>query len=85
MTKAELIKMVADKENVTQDVAKRIIESFLVEVKRETMNSGRLALGGFGVFKKNVSKARNGRNPQTGAEIVIPSKTSMKFKESANG
>lgn len=85
MTKTDLIKLVAEKENVSQIVAKGVIETFLSEVKRETIESGRVALGGFGIFKKHVSKERNGRNPQTNESIVIPSKTSIKFKESANG
>jgi len=83
MNKSELIKLVAEKTNTPQNQAKEVIETFLSEVKRETLESGRMAIGGFGIFKKNISAERVGRNPQTGASVTIPSKTTIKFKESA--
>jgi nucleoid DNA-binding protein len=36
-------------------------------------------LPGLGTFRKRETKARVGRNPQTGAEIQIPAKTKAAF------
>ena len=83
MSKSELIKSVAEKTNASQIQVKEIVDLFLDVVKKETLESGRFAIGGFGIFKKYVSAERVGRNPQTGASVNIPSKTSIKFKESA--
>lgn len=41
-----------------------------------------VSIRGFGTFKTATSAARKGRNPQTGKEIQIPAKTSLKFKAS---
>jgi len=35
---------------------------------------------GFGTFSTSERKARDGRNPATGATIKIPAKTLVKFK-----
>jgi nucleoid DNA-binding protein len=85
MNKTDLIKVVAEKNNYPYYSTKKTIETFLEEVKRETIESGRMAFGGFGTFKRYVSKERKGRNPQTGESIIIPSKTSIKFKQAENG
>jgi nucleoid DNA-binding protein len=36
-------------------------------------------LPGLGTFRKRETKARTGRNPQTGQEIQIPAKTKAAF------
>ncbi|MCX5839851.1 MAG: HU family DNA-binding protein, partial [Deltaproteobacteria bacterium] len=41
---------------------------------------GTVTLLGFGTFRVSKSKARNGRNPQTGKEIKIAAKKVPVFK-----
>jgi DNA-binding protein HU-beta len=40
----------------------------------------RVIIKGFGTFETKTRAGRNGRNPQTGAVIVIPAKTVLTFK-----
>ena len=41
--------------------------------------NGEFTVPGFGKLKKTHRKARDGRNPATGAVIKIPAKTTVKF------
>ena len=82
MNKSELIKSVAEQTSVTQEVAKKVLNAGFATIEKETMENGRVAIAEFGVFKKHESAARTGRNPQTGASMEIPARTTMKFKPS---
>lgn len=82
MNKSELIKSVAEQTSVTQEVAKKVINAAFETIEKETLENGRVAIAEFGVFKKHESAPRQGRNPQTGAPLQIPARTTMKFKPS---
>lgn len=43
-----------------------------------------VVLRGFGTFKAERKKARIGRNPQTGKEVMVPEKIRVSFKPSKN-
>ena len=45
----------------------------------EVKTNGEFTLPGFGKLEKTHRKAREGRNPATGATIKIPAKTTVKF------
>jgi nucleoid DNA-binding protein len=47
---------------------------------KELKKGGKIGLVGFGTFSVSKRKAREGRNPQTGATIKIPAKKVVKFK-----
>ena len=49
MSKSELIKSVAEKTNSTQIAVKEIVDLFLDGAKKETLESGRFAIAGFGI------------------------------------
>ena len=80
MTKAELIAQVAGKAQIRKVDAEKAVNG-LIEIISNTLKSqGRLALAGFGTFMVAQRKAREGRNPQTGAPIKIPATKVVKFK-----
>lgn len=82
MSKSQLIKKVAEENHLTASNVKLVVEAFLTTLKKETLEKGKVILPGFGTFKKHDSPERMGRNPQTGASVKIPQKTSIKFKQS---
>lgn len=53
-----------------------MIESITGELKKK---EGKITLVGFGTLKTIIKKRKKGRNPRTGAEIIIPKKRSVKF------
>jgi DNA-binding protein HU-beta len=63
------------KKSEVKSVIDAITELATVEVKK----NGEFTVPGFGKLKKTNRKAREGRNPATGAIIKIPAKTTVKF------
>lgn len=82
MNKSELIKVVAYKASITQEMAKKVVNATFEVIEKATMEEGRVAIAEFGVFKKHESAARVGVNPATKEKIQIPAKTLIKFKPS---
>lgn len=83
MTKAELIDAVAKQSGVTKADAERAIGAFFDIVTKSTKKGDKVAWPGFGSFSTSKSKARTGRNPQTGAAVKIAASTRMKFTSSS--
>jgi DNA-binding protein HU-beta len=82
MTKAELIDAVAKKADVTKADAEKTLGAFFEIVTTSAKKGDKVAWPGFGSFSTSKSKARTGRNPQTGAAVKIAASTRMKFTSS---
>ena len=80
MNKAELIMNVSEKANVTQKVAKVIVDT-LFDSMIESMEKGeRIEIRGFGSFAVRHYNAYKGRNPKTGQIVDVPPKKVPFFK-----
>tara|TARA_R100000951_G_scaffold94305_1_gene83001 strand:- start:3719 stop:3991 length:273 start_codon:yes stop_codon:yes gene_type:complete len=83
MHKKELVEAVAKKTGKSQKDVKETLEAILSTIN-ETMKKGdKVTLIGFGTFSVQQSKARTGRNPQTGKAMQIKAKKRPKFKAGA--
>jgi DNA-binding protein HU-beta len=80
MTKTQLVRLVAEKHELSNKQAAAILEHLADTAIRETKKSGVFILPGLGRLVKSNRKARMGRNPQTGEAIKIPAKTVVKFR-----
>jgi DNA-binding protein HU-beta len=83
MTKSELIDKVAGESGVSKADAERVIDAFFDTVVAAAKSGDKVAWPGFGSFSTSKSKARIGRNPQTGAEVKIAASERMKFTQSS--
>ncbi len=83
MTKAELIDAVAAATGGSKADAERAIGAFFDLVVDAAKKGDKVAWPGFGSFSTTKSKARTGRNPQTGAVMKIAASTRMKFTPSS--
>ena len=80
MTKAELIEQMAKDAKVSKAAAGKALDSFVDGVKKALKKkAGKVTVVGFGTFSKVRRKAREGRNPQTGAKIKIKARNAVKF------
>ena len=80
MNKTELVAAMADKAGLTKKDADAALKAF-TEVVEGTLKAGdSIQLVGFGTFEVAKRAERTGRNPQTGAEMVIPASKAPKFK-----
>lgn len=81
MNKQELIKAMAEKNNMNIRENEEVLNSF-IETVEETVGSGEaVSLIGFGTFERRERAARTGINPQKPNEkIEIPAKKAPAFK-----
>lgn len=56
------------------------VEATLEAIKEALKKGEKIQLVGFGSFQVRAKRARKGRNPQTGSEIVIAARKVLKFK-----
>lgn len=72
MNKGELVDAIASKTSVNKKTADEVLTATL-EVIVETVSADqKVTLVGFGSFESRERKAREGRNPKTGAKMEIP-------------
>lgn len=84
MTKPELIKVVAEGANITQVLAKEVIESAMNLIKTAIVEEGRFDYHGLGVFKLVARKACLRPNPQKpGEKVKVAAFNTVKFRPSA--
>ena len=80
MNKSELVEKIAEEADVSRAAASRTLDA-AIKVVTEALQAGdQVTLVGFGSFVVAEREARKGRNPATGAEIMIPASRSPKFK-----
>jgi DNA-binding protein HU-beta len=80
MTKTQLLATLAEQNDLSKKQAADLWDSFVALVYKEVKSSGQCVVPGLGKLVKQDRKARQGRNPATGATITIPAKTVLKFR-----
>lgn len=79
MTQSQIISTLADSSGLKKTEVKTFFDSLAELATNEVKKNGEFTVPGFGKLKKTNRKAREGRNPATGAVIQIPAKTTVKF------
>jgi DNA-binding protein HU-beta len=73
MTRADLVKAMADSTGMSQTDVDKVLGAFLDEVTNVVAKGGeKLTIPGFLTFERAHRNARTGRNPQTGEPVEIP-------------
>jgi DNA-binding protein HU-beta len=91
MNKGELVDAVAERASVTKKQADAVLTAALETIMEAVSNDDKVTLVGFGSFESRERKAREGRNPSTGAPMTIPATTvpvfsaGKAFKELVSG
>jgi DNA-binding protein HU-beta len=80
MTQSEVINHFAEKTGMKRAQVKEFFEELSNLASTEVKSNGEFVLPGFGKLVRSERKAREGRNPATGATIQIPAKTTLKFR-----
>ncbi len=79
-TQSEVINHFAEKFGIKRQQAKDYFDELASLAGEEVRTNGEFVLPGFGKLVLSQRKAREGRNPATGATIQIPAKTTLKFR-----
>lgn len=82
MSKKDLIDAVAEKAEITKDKAGEAVDAMISYIETQLKDAGEVRLPPLGTFKVATRKAREGRNPSTGATIKIPAAKVPKFQPS---
>jgi len=80
MTKADIIRVLADQVGLTRREAAAVLSVVLDGVVDAIREGEKVELRGFGSFRTRKRQARAGRNPRTGAQVNVPPKVVPYFK-----
>jgi nucleoid DNA-binding protein len=80
MTKSDFIGNLAENLACSKQEGERVLDAMVETLRMALANGERIDLRGLGSFKVRESKTRQGRNPKTGATIMIPAKRTAAFR-----
>ncbi|MFO7637699.1 MAG: HU family DNA-binding protein [bacterium] len=80
MTKEQIVAKIAKEAGISKKAATVSLNSFVGAVTAELKKGGKVPLVGFGTFEVRKTKARTGRNPQTGQALKIAAGKRPVFK-----
>jgi DNA-binding protein HU-beta len=80
MTKSKIVAHMAEKCGISKKGVNQFFEELFKLAVRETKGAGKFVIPGLGRAVKRHSKARMGRNPQTGEAIKIKAKTVVRLR-----
>ena len=79
MTKSQLVQRLAEAAELNKRQADAVLQK-LVDITVGSVRKGDpVKIPGLGTFRKVQTKARMGRNPQTGEQIKIPARKKVRF------
>ncbi len=82
LTKADLVNKLYESEVMSKAEAVRAVET-VIEIIKETLEDGEnVLISGFGKFTVKDKKARRGRNPHTGEDLILAPRRVVTFKPS---
>ena len=83
MNKSELVDNMATAAGISKAAAEKSLTGLLESITNALSSGDKVTLVGFGTFSTSERKARQGRNPQTGAKIRIKASKTVGFKPSS--
>lgn len=80
MTKADIVRILAEEVGLTRREAADTLTVVLDGVVDAIRHGEKVELRGFGSFRTRNRQARQGRNPRTGTQVKVPPKVVPYFK-----
>jgi integration host factor subunit beta len=80
MTKAELVDEVSRVSDLTRKHTEVIVDAVFTSIVDALQQGDKIELRGFGSFRVRRRDSRKGRNPKTGAGVLVPAKRVPHFK-----
>jgi integration host factor subunit beta len=83
MLKSQLVERIAEQNrHLYQRDLENVINAVFDQIVAALARGGRVELRGFGAFSVKSRRARDGRNPRTGAHVTVDRKSVPSFKTS---
>ncbi|HNG14420.1 HU family DNA-binding protein [Accumulibacter sp.] len=83
MNKSELIDAIAARTELSKATCAKALDAVVDTIVDAVAEGETVTLVGFGSFRASGRAAREGKNPKTGAKIMIPQTTVPKFTAGA--
>lgn len=80
MTRSELVEATARQAGVARPTAERVVNVLFAAIRDALARGDRVEVRGFGSFQARQYRGYTGRNPRTGATIVVAPKVLPVFK-----
>jgi integration host factor subunit beta len=80
LTKAELVDAVSKVSDLTRKHSEVIVDAVFSSIIDALHKGEKIELRGFGSFRIRRRDSRTGRNPKTGAGVLVPAKKVPHFK-----
>ncbi|RUM93398.1 MAG: integration host factor subunit alpha [Thermodesulfatator sp.] len=82
LTKADLVNKLYESEVLNKAEAVEAVETVIEIVKKTLENGENVLISGFGKFTVKDKRARRGRNPHTGEDLILSPRRVVTFKPS---
>lgn len=79
MTKSQLVQKLAEASEISKKQADVLLQALVDTTVGSVRKGDPVKIPGLGTFRKVQTKARMGRNPQTGEPIKIPARKKVRF------
>lgn len=80
LTKAKIVEVIQAENGLTKKQSSEMIENIIDIIKATLENGQDVMISGFGKFCVKSKKARRGRNPATGEELMLQARKVVTFK-----
>ena len=80
LTKANIVDAIHDELGFPKNRSAELIEILLEQIKNTLDNGQDVLISGFGKFCVKEKKARRGRNPATGADMMLEQRRVVTFR-----
>ncbi|MFO8084224.1 MAG: integration host factor subunit alpha [Desulfobacterales bacterium] len=80
LTKADIIEAVQKQIGLSKKECADLVEHLLESMKKALENDSDILISGFGKFCVNQKKARRGRNPASGEDMILEERRVVTFK-----
>ena len=80
ITKAHLADSIHNQLGLLQNQSVKVLESIIEIIKNTLENGEDVMITGFGKFYVKEKRKRRGRNPQTGEDLMLGSRSEVRFK-----
>ena len=80
VTKNDIVEHLHEDLGLNKSECKILVEDFFNEIKETLINNEEVKLSGFGNFELLNKKARPGRNPKTGEDVMISARRVVTFR-----
>jgi DNA-binding protein HU-beta len=79
-TKKQIIDLVSKKLDITNAESENYLNTLLETIGEELKTKDKVQFIGFGTFFAENKDPKKGRNPKTGADIIIPARRAVRLK-----